>query len=119
MISALCAQNCSRQPRFPLRVHEVDAVPAADPQRARSARSCFANRRAPAGIFRDVLGLLDRAEGQEVDVEVVLEELALRLPYEAPQRMLRTLVNWGRHADLFDHDSERGKLFAEPPSKNQ
>jgi hypothetical protein len=38
------------------------------------------------------------------------------VPYEDPERMLRTLVNWGRHADLFDHDVERGKLVGDPPA---
>lgn len=43
-----------------------------------------------------------------------MSSLALRLPYEDPERLFRTLVNWGRHADLFDHDVERKKLFVEP-----
>jgi NitT/TauT family transport system ATP-binding protein len=68
-------------------------------------------------IFRDILQLIERAEGHEVDVDVVLSTLALRLPYEDPDRMLQTLVNWGRHTDLFDHDVERGKLFAEEPER--
>jgi len=68
-------------------------------------------------IFRDILQLIERADGHEVDVDVVLSTLALRLPYEDPDRMLHTLVSWGRHADLFDHDVERGKLFAEEPAQ--
>ena len=80
-------------------------------------KAIFRERVASLQIFREVLGLLERAEGHEVDVEVVLEALALRLPYEDPERMLRTLVNWGRHADLFDHSPERGKLFVEPPQE--
>lgn len=67
-------------------------------------------------IFHDVLELIARGDGGEVDVDIVLSTLALRVPYEDPDRMLRTLVNWGRHADLFDHDVERGKLFMEPPA---
>ena len=77
----------------------------------------FRERVAGLQIFREVLALLDCAEGHEVDVDVVLEALALHLPYEDPERMLRTLVNWGRHADLFDHAPERGKLFVEPPQE--
>ena len=56
-----------------------------------------------------------RADRHEVDEEIITSSLALRLPYEDPDRLFRTLVNWGRHADLFDHDVERKKLFAEPP----
>ena len=65
-------------------------------------------------IFSDVLGLLSRAERHEVDEEVITSSLAIRLPYEDPDRLLRTLINWGRHADLFDHDVERQKLFIDP-----
>jgi NitT/TauT family transport system ATP-binding protein len=64
-------------------------------------------------IFQDVLELICKAERREVDVDVVESSLALRVPYEDPERMFRTLVNWGRHADLFDHDVARGTLVAE------
>jgi NitT/TauT family transport system ATP-binding protein len=65
-------------------------------------------------IFADVLAMLDRAPNHRVEGEVVLEMLALRLPYEDPERMLKTLVNWGRHADLFDYDQARHDLFVAP-----
>jgi NitT/TauT family transport system ATP-binding protein len=65
-------------------------------------------------IFRDVLALIDRGDDHRVDSEVVLETLAMRLPYEDPERMLKTVVNWGRHADLFDYDQSRHELFIEP-----
>jgi NitT/TauT family transport system ATP-binding protein len=66
-------------------------------------------------IFHDVLALLARADRHEVDVDIVLSSLALHVPFEDPDRMLTTLVNWGRHADLFDYDPERGKLVGDPP----
>jgi NitT/TauT family transport system ATP-binding protein len=69
-------------------------------------------------IFHDVLALLERADRHEVDVDVVLSSLALHVPYEDPDRMLTTLVNWGRHADLFDYDPERGRLVGDPPPPN-
>lgn len=68
----------------------------------------------PLNIFKDVLEMLARAERHEVDEEVIESSLAMHLPYEDPERPFRTLVNWGRHADLFDHDVERKKLFIEP-----
>jgi NitT/TauT family transport system ATP-binding protein len=78
-------------------------------------KAIFRERVKTLHIVQDVLELIARGDNGEVDVELVLSTLALRLPYEDPDRMLRTLVNWGRHADLFDHDVERGKLFIEPP----
>jgi NitT/TauT family transport system ATP-binding protein len=65
-------------------------------------------------IFADVMTMISRAANHRLDSEAVLEMLALRLPYEAPERMLTTLVNWGRHADLFDYDQARRELFIEP-----
>lgn len=65
-------------------------------------------------IVHDVLALIERADRHEVDEDVLLSSLAVHVPYEDPERMLRTLVNWGRHADLFDHDPLRGKLFTQP-----
>jgi NitT/TauT family transport system ATP-binding protein len=65
-------------------------------------------------IVHDVLTLIERADRHEIDEDVILSSLAVRVPYENPERMLQTLVNWGRHADLFDHDPLRGKLFTEP-----
>src|SRR5262249_54074914 len=65
-------------------------------------------------IFRDLTDQLARAENHELDEDLVLSTIAVRLPYEDSERLFRTLVNWGRHADLFDHDVERKKLFIEP-----
>ncbi|MEO6773371.1 MAG: nitrate/sulfonate/bicarbonate ABC transporter ATP-binding protein [Kofleriaceae bacterium] len=69
-------------------------------------------------IFSEVLAVIERTERHEVDEEVILASLALHVPYEDPERMLRTLVNWGRHADLLDHDPLRGKLSTEPAEAN-
>jgi len=64
-------------------------------------------------LFADVVQQIHRSGKLEVDDDVVLSSLALRLPYEDTDRMFHTLVDWGRQADLFDHDPERQKLFME------
>jgi NitT/TauT family transport system ATP-binding protein len=64
-------------------------------------------------IFIDVLGMIGRAGRHRVDADAVLEMLALKLPYEDPERMMHTLVSWGRYADLFDYDQARKELFIE------
>jgi NitT/TauT family transport system ATP-binding protein len=66
-------------------------------------------------IFRDIVDQLERARDREIDEDHILSTIALRLPYEDTERVFRTMVNWGRHADLFDHDVDRKKLFIEPP----
>jgi NitT/TauT family transport system ATP-binding protein len=67
-------------------------------------------------IFRDIVDQLHRAENHEIDEDLVLSTIAVRLPYEDSERVFRTLINWARHADLFDHDVERKKLFMEVPA---
>jgi NitT/TauT family transport system ATP-binding protein len=66
-------------------------------------------------VVADVYEQIQRAGGK-LDDDVVLTTAALRLPYEDPERLLRTLVGWARTADLFDYDAERHLLFVDGPS---
>jgi NitT/TauT family transport system ATP-binding protein len=80
-------------------------------------RRIFRERVAQLQIFKDLLDQLRRADHHEVDEDFVLSSLAVRLPYEDPERVLRTLVSWGRHADLFDYDVTRKRLLMEPAAE--
>ena len=62
-------------------------------------------------LFSDVVRQIRSADRQEIDEYGVLSQLALNLPYEDAERQFKTLVDWGRQADLFDYDPERQKLF--------
>jgi len=77
-------------------------------------KALFRERVKTLRIFSDVLAMIERADNHRLEGDAVLEMLVLRLPYEDPERMLATLVNWGRHADLFDYDQARKELFIEP-----
>jgi NitT/TauT family transport system ATP-binding protein len=66
-------------------------------------------------IVRDVLEKI-RLAGGKLDDDVVLSSVALRLPYEDPERLLHTMVGWARNADLFDYDPERHVLFVDEPT---
>jgi NitT/TauT family transport system ATP-binding protein len=66
-------------------------------------------------VVNDVYEQIRRAGGK-LDDDVVLTTAALRLPYEDPERLLRTLVGWARTADLFDYDPERHLLFVDAPA---
>jgi NitT/TauT family transport system ATP-binding protein len=83
---------------------------ASVPDRRRDIRERVSRLR----LFRDLVDQLQRAENHELDEDLVLSTIALRLPYEDANRIFGTLINWGRHADLFDHDVERKKLFIAP-----
>jgi NitT/TauT family transport system ATP-binding protein len=66
-------------------------------------------------VVADVYEQIKNAGGR-LDEDVVLTTAAMRLPYEDPERMLRTLVGWARTADLFDYDPERHVLFIDTPA---
>lgn len=66
-------------------------------------------------IVRDVIEQI-RLSGGKMDDDVVLSNTAVRLPYEDPERLLRTMVGWARNADLFDYDPERHLLYVDEPT---
>ena len=66
-------------------------------------------------IVRDVMEQIHKAGGK-LDDDVVLSSAALRLPYEDPERLLRTMVGWARNSDLFDYDPERHLLIGDTSS---
>ena len=67
-------------------------------------------------VFAEVLRQIARSGKSEISEDDVQSWLALHLPYEDTDRMFGTIVNWGRHADLFDHDVDRKVLYVEAPA---
>jgi NitT/TauT family transport system ATP-binding protein len=68
------------------------------------------------GVFRYVLQILDEASGKRLPQDVVMEELAVRLPTEDIERLLKTIVGWGRFAELFGYSAEEGVLYLDRPA---
>jgi NitT/TauT family transport system ATP-binding protein len=68
-------------------------------------------------VFDLIMQMLKQSASNEVDETVVLGQLALTLPHERPQRILRTVVAWARYAALFKYSSTR-KVFhgLQPPT---
>jgi NitT/TauT family transport system ATP-binding protein len=66
-------------------------------------------------IFRHLVQLLNNAASRSVPADVIVEELALRLPQEPPRQLFTTLLNWGRYCDLFgfSHDTNLLTLVAD------
>jgi NitT/TauT family transport system ATP-binding protein len=62
-------------------------------------------------LFSDVVRQIRGSDRGEIDEYGVLTQLALNLPYEDAEQQFKTVVNWGRQADLFDYDPNRQKLF--------
>jgi hypothetical protein len=42
---------------------------------------------------------------------LVLEELAVWLPTEKPQTMFKSIVRWGRYAELLGYSADDHKLY--------
>ena len=70
-------------------------------------------------VFQHVVKLLTGADRTELPAELILEELALRLPHEQPRQMFTTLLNWGRYGDIFGYSRDEDLFFlhrADPPA---
>ncbi len=66
-------------------------------------------------VFQHVVKLLRGADRGELPAELILEELALRLPHEQPRQMFTTLLNWGRYGDVFGYSRDTDLFFLHRP----
>jgi NitT/TauT family transport system ATP-binding protein len=62
-------------------------------------------------VFQHVVKLLQANDRGELPAELILEELALRLPHEQPRQMFTTLLNWGRYGDVFGYSRDTDLFF--------
>jgi NitT/TauT family transport system ATP-binding protein len=83
---------------------EFAAVHAPDQQRM------FREQIKTIRLVQTVLDMLQRVG--PVDRDDLLDHLALHLPNQDPSRLLTTLLQWGRFADLisYDEDTQQVKL---------
>jgi NitT/TauT family transport system ATP-binding protein len=61
-------------------------------------------------LFAAIEELLRRQEDKQLPKDILLEELAVWLPDENPETMFKTIVNWGRYAELFAYDADEERL---------
>ncbi|MGB8356843.1 MAG: AAA-associated domain-containing protein, partial [Chthoniobacteraceae bacterium] len=47
----------------------------------------------------------------EVDSERILKDIAAALPYDNPERILETMIAWGRYAGLMDYNANTKMVF--------
>jgi len=55
--------------------------------------------------FGFVVHILDEAKNKQLPKDVVQEELVIRLPLEDVEPLFKTVVAWGRFAELFEYDA--------------
>jgi NitT/TauT family transport system ATP-binding protein len=65
-------------------------------------------------IFVSVLQMLQRTEEGRADRDVFLEAFALFLPEEDPERLLDTVIDWGRFAELVGYNDDSEEVYLNP-----
>jgi NitT/TauT family transport system ATP-binding protein len=58
-------------------------------------------------LFELLLRLINVQENQCLPDEELLRELQTALPHQKPRPLFRTLLGWGRYAELISHDQRR------------
>ena len=62
-------------------------------------------------IFRAVVEMLEQVEGHRSDEDAFLEVFALHLPAENSEALLKTVIDWGRYAELIGYSPEDQELY--------
>lgn len=82
-----------------------------------NARKIITNKQLQTlGAFRFVLQILSEAKEHRLSGEVVQEELVVRLPTEDVDQLFKTIVAWGRFAELFGYSAEDQFLYLDQPA---
>jgi hypothetical protein len=62
-------------------------------------------------IFRTIVDALQRSEDHRADEDAFLEIFAIHLPSEDPESMLKTVIDWGRYAELIGYSPDDQQLY--------
>jgi NitT/TauT family transport system ATP-binding protein len=66
-------------------------------------KQIFAEQVRKLRLFHIILAYLETQE--EVSAETVTHDIATALPYENPEKILQTMIAWGRYAGLMDYNT--------------
>jgi NitT/TauT family transport system ATP-binding protein len=66
-------------------------------------KQIFAEQVQKLRLFHIILGYLEVQE--EIDSETVMKDISTALPYENAEKVLQTMIAWGRYAGLMDYDA--------------
>jgi NitT/TauT family transport system ATP-binding protein len=47
----------------------------------------------------------------EVEAERILKDIATALPYDNPEKILQTMIAWGRYAGIMDYNANSQTVF--------
>jgi NitT/TauT family transport system ATP-binding protein len=79
-------------------------------------KEIFAEQVKKLRLFHIILAYLEVQE--EVDEETVMKDISTALPYENPERILQTMIAWGRYAGLMDYDTNT-KMVTRPEAEEE
>jgi len=79
-------------------------------------KEIFAEQVKKLRLFHIILAYLEVQE--EVDEETVMKDISTALPYENPERILKTMIAWGRYAGLMDYDTNT-KMVTRPEAEEE
>ncbi len=66
-------------------------------------KTIFAEQVHKLRLFHIILAYLEAQE--EVDAEQVIKDIAHALPYDNPEKILQTMIAWGRYAGIMHYNS--------------
>ncbi|MBV8502729.1 MAG: ATP-binding cassette domain-containing protein [Paucibacter sp.] len=72
-------------------------------------RALFAEQVFKLRIFHIIIALL--SEHEEFEVDRVIKDIAIALPYDNPVKTFETMIAWGRYAGLMDYNSQTRRVF--------
>ena len=79
-------------------------------------KEIFAEQVKKLRLFHIILAYLEVQE--EIDEETVMKDISTALPYENPERILQTMIAWGRYAGLMDYDANT-KMVTRPEEEEE
>ena len=62
-------------------------------------------------LFDIINGMLQRAENVSLPEDVVMEQLAILLPNEDPEKLFDVIVGWGRYGELYGYNADDKMLY--------
>jgi NitT/TauT family transport system ATP-binding protein len=80
-------------------------------------KEIFAEQVKKLRLFHIILAYLEVQE--EIDAESVMKDISAALPYENPERILETMIAWGRYAGLMDYDANTQMVTRPEPQEER
>lgn len=98
-----------RTPHGDVALAEAGKAFLADPVNGRKLRMREALKKLK--LFQFLVKLLAQSPGKAMVKGGVMEEIVVYLPYENPKQIWRTIVDWGRYAELLGYNADRDELY--------